>query len=197
MKKIKLPEALVSGEISVEEAILKRRSYRSFTEQPLTLEEISQLLWSGQGITGAEGLRSSPSAGALYPIELYVVVGDVQSLEKGVYWYDSFSHSILLTVESDLRKALFNAALYQDSVLTAPASIVITAEFERTTAKYGNRGFRYVYMEAGHVSQNIYLQATSLGLGTVCIGAFHDEIVKEILKTTYEPIYIMPVGRIR
>ncbi len=196
MKKIKLPEVSLSGNIPIEKALFKRRSHRSFRKSPLTAKEISQLLWAGQGVTGEEGLRTSPSAGALYPIELYLAAGNINDIPQGVYRYDPFTHSIISVLEKDVRNLLYEACLYQEYVLNAPANIVITAEFERTTVKYGDRGVRYVYMEAGHVAQNIYLQTVSLGLGTVSIGAFYDSLVKRILSISYEPIYIMPIGKI-
>lgn len=195
---IKLPKPNYEGKVSVEEALLKRRSIREYKDEPLTLEEISQLLWAAQGVTSSEGLRTAPSAGALYPIEVYFVAGKVEGLSAGVYKYKPEEHELLKIVDGDKRNELCDAALGQAWVREAPAVIVISALFERTTEKYGQRGERYVYMEAGHVAQNISLQATALNLGTVTVGAFDDEQVKKVLEipAKEEPLYLMPVGKI-
>jgi len=194
---IRLPEPRYSGDKSVEGAILNRRSVRDYRNEFLSLEEISQLLWSAQGITDGRSKRAAPSAGALYPLEIYVVVGLVEGLNPGVYHYQPEENSLVNTLSGDLRKELAQAALNQAWVENAPVDVVITAVYGRTTRKYGERGIRYVWLEAGHAAQNICLQVESLGLGTVTVGAFDDSRVKEILNLTdEEPLYIMPVGRI-
>ncbi len=190
---IRLPEPKLQGSMSVEEAIAKRRSIRSYRGEPLTLEQLSQLLWAAQGVTH-EKKRSAPSAGATYPFEIYVVVGNVKGLKSGVYRYDPFEHTISLIKEGDYRKALQKAALDQTWVGNAAVDIVLVAFYERTTDYYGNRGVRYVHMEAGHIGENIYLQATALGLGTVAVGAFYDDRVAEVVGTEGVPLYIFPVG---
>ena len=197
--KVKLPEPSYDSDISVEKALLKRRSVRDYTGEPLTIQEVSQLLWASQGITDPRGFRTAPSAGALYPLEVYVVVGDVVNLEKGVYRYEPAEHSVIKVLDSDLRKQLAVAALGQGCVGKGAVDIVFTAVYERTTGKYGDRGIRYVYMEAGHAAQNLYLQAAALGLGMVTIGAFHDEQVAKVLNLPRDehPLYIMPVGRMK
>jgi SagB-type dehydrogenase family enzyme len=197
MKKkiISLPKPRLKGEISVEEALLKRRSIRKYRDESLNLEEVSQLLWSAQGLTTHWGERTAPSAGATYPLEIYLVAGDVKGIESGLYHYNFSEHSLILIKEEDLRYKLTYAALGQDMITRAPITIVICAEFKRTTRRYGERGFRYVLMEVGHVGQNIHLQAEALGLGTVVIGAFYDEQVKSILGVKEEPLYLMPVGK--
>ncbi len=194
---IKLPEPKYGGSMSVEEALLKRRSVRDFKDKPVTLSEVSQLIWAAQGITDPGGLRTAPSAGALYPLELYVVAGNVTGLPAGIYQYRSKSHELLSIAKGDRRIDLGNAALGQSSVRRAAAVMVLSGVYERMTTKYGERGIRYVHMEAGHAAQNVYLQAVALGLGTVVIGAFCDEEVKRILKMAdrEKPLYIMPVGR--
>ena len=188
---------LDNGETSVEQALLERRSVRSYTGEPLTLAEISQLLWAAQGITNDRGGRTAPSAGALYPLEIYLLAGDVTDLPAGIYHFIPNEHSLKLVVEGDRRQALYEAALSQGSVKDAAAVIVITAIYERTTGKYGERGIQYVHMEVGTVAQNIYLQAVSLDLGTVFIGAFHDGQVRNVLLLAEDevPLGIMPVGR--
>jgi SagB-type dehydrogenase family enzyme len=188
------------GFMSVEEAISKRRSIRGYSKAPLTFQELSQLLWAAQGITDLKtGFRAAPSAGATYPLEVYVVIGNegVSGLEAGIYHYNPLTNELKLIVKGDFRNELSSAALEQRWVKTAPVNIVLTAVYERTTRVYGDRGIRYVHMEVGHVSENIYLQATALGLGTVTVGAFNDELVQKILTLPKEqkPLYIMPVGR--
>ena len=195
---IKLPEPKYDSNTSVEQALFERRSIREYKDTPLTLAEISQLLWAAQGITYPRwGFRTAPSAGALYPLELYVVSGNVNGLPKGIYKYRPQGHELVMIVEGDKRTELCNAALGQSSIKEAASVIVFVAVYQRTTGKYGERGIRYVHMEVGHASQNIYLQAVSLNLGTVVIGAFDDEDVKKIINTGDEeqPLYLMPVGR--
>jgi len=195
--RIKLPEPKHSGNVSVEEALLKRRSIREYTDEPLTLQEVSQLLWAAQGVTDPRGLRTAPSAGALYPLEVYVVVGDVVNLAKGVYKYKPHEHQIMRVVEGDKRAELCKAALEQAWVEKGAISIVFTAVYERTTVKYGDRGVRYVHMEVGHAAQNVCLQATAINLGVVTVGAFYDDQVKKVLNLPgdEQPLYIIPVGK--
>jgi SagB-type dehydrogenase family enzyme len=184
--------------MSLEEAILKRRSRRDFRDSPLTLGEVSQILWAGQGITDKAGLRAAPSAGALYPLDLYLVVGKqgVEGLGEGVYHYLPQSHSLEPALQGDVRQTLARLSLEQMFIAEAPLSLLITGEYERTTRKYGERGVRYVHMEAGHVAQNVCLQAEALGLGTVTIGAFQDEKISQALSLppSYRPLYVMPIG---
>lgn len=193
---MKLPEANRDGKESLEKAILKRRSVREFRDAPLTLAEVTQLLWSAQGTTSPSGYRTVPSAGALYPLEIFVLAGKVDGLSPGVYRYGPMNHELTKTGEGDRRTDLCAAALNQASIRRAPAVLVISAVFERTTSKYGERGIRYVHMESGNASQNISLEAVSLDLGTVVIGAFNDNAVKSVVGMgAEEPLLIMPVGR--
>jgi SagB-type dehydrogenase family enzyme len=210
-ERIKLPELIYKSNISVEEALSKRRSIRTYSGENLTIEEVSQLLWAAQGITSPWGGRTAPSAGALYPLELYLVVGDVEGIDKGVYKYKPEEHELEKVVDGDKREALAEAAVgpNQEHVRDAAITIVFTAVYERTTAKYKTpvyeertgasylRGIRYVHMETGHAAQNVYLQAVSLDLGTFVIGAFFDDRVKEVVNAEEQeaPLYIMPVGR--
>ncbi len=190
---IKMPVPATDSSFSVERAINERMSIRSYKDTPLTLKEVSQLLWASQGIV-ASGRRASPSAGATYPLEIFLVAGKVEGLKPGLYKYINKEHSLELIKEGDLRPALSAAALGQDTLLKAPATLVVTAVFERTRARYGARAERYVHMEAGHVGENIMLQATALGLGTVPVGAFVDSEVKKLLGVKEEPLYLFPVG---
>lgn len=194
---IELPEPKFAGSVSIEEALLKRRSVREYQEEPLTLFEISQILWSAQGITNQAGHRTAPSAGALYPLELYIVVGDVKKLPAGVYKYRPDKHALKNISSGDKRESLKTAALGQPMVADAPVTLVFTAVYERTTAKYGERGKQYVWIEVGHAAQNVYLQAESFRLGAVVIGAFHEDQMKEIcnIEENEEPIYLMSVGK--
>jgi SagB-type dehydrogenase family enzyme len=194
---IKLPEPEYSSDVSIEETLLSRRSTREYKNEPLTLKEISQLLWAAQGITDPDGLRTAPSAGALYPLEVYVIAGDVEKLTDGIYKYDPFKHAIEKMFKGDIRPELAEVALKQTFIQEAPLNIVITGVYDRTTWKYGERGVRYVHMEAGHAAENLCLQATALDLGLVTVGAFHDDEVKELLNlgVLENPLYIIPVGR--
>ncbi len=194
---IKLPEPGQKGDMSVEEALLQRRSIREYIEAPLTISEVSQLLWSAQGITAEWGARTAPSAGALYPLEVYLVAGNVDGLTSGIYKYQPQGHELVIVIDGDLRAELSQAALSQLSVKEGAIDIVIAGVYEKTTKKYDDRGIRYVHMEAGHAAQNIYLQATALNLGTVTVGAFDDEQVKQVMgmPENESPLYIMPVGK--
>ena len=196
---IQLPAPSLTGEVSVEEAIASRRSIRSYADSPLTLQEFSQLLWAAQGITDpVRGFRSAPSAGATYPLTVFAAVseGGVLGLEPGIYEYLPELHGLRLVRRGDFSEELAEAALGQAWVREAPVCLVIAADYSRTTRVYGERGVRYVHMEAGHVGENIYLQATAMGLGTVAVGAFHDDEVAEILQAGLSPLYIFPVGRV-
>ena len=194
---IKLPNPRIMGKQSVEMLFKQRRSVRSYQKSPLNLAEVGQLLWSAQGVSDAQGLRTAPSAGALYPLKLFVIVGDVNELSPGIYQYNPEKHSLLKTVNGDLRKSLQKAALNQSCIGGAAIIFVFTAIYQRTTWKYGKRGVRYVHMEVGHAGQNLFLQAEALGMGTVVVGAFDDDEVREVLNldTDVQPLSLMPVGR--
>ena len=200
MTNINFPQPKKDSDTSIEEALLNRRSIRDYKDELLSLEEVFQLLWAAQGITAPQwGGRTAPSAGALYPLEVYLVVRKVENLEPGVYRYLPKEHKINKTLEGDVSTKLAEAALGQIFIKQAPVNLVISAVYSRTAVKYGERGVRYVHMEAGHAAQNVYLQAVSLNLGTVVVGGFEIEKVKEILNLPIEeePLYIMPVGKIK
>jgi SagB-type dehydrogenase family enzyme len=196
-REVRLPSApRGGGELQL--ALRNRRSRRAYSREPLALDELSQVLWSAQGITSTEGKRTAPSAGALYPLELHLLAADVKELPAGLYDYEPVQHALLRRRLEDCRSELAVAARHQDCVRTACAILVITAVFERTTQKYGERGVRYAHMEAGHVAQNVYLQASALNVGTVLVGAFDDREVKRVLQLPQEeePLGLMPLGRL-
>jgi len=194
---VALPEPSVTGSTSLEQLIAQRRSIRDYQTTAVELAEIGQLLWAAQGITDLHGLRTAPSAGALYPLELYVVTGRIEGLAHGVYHFDPRHHQLIKTIDGDLRDALTRAALSQGWMKHASAVIVFTADYERTTRKYGKRGKRYVHIEVGHAAQNLFLQSESLGLATVVVGAFNDDEVARMLRlpADLQPLLLMPVGR--
>lgn len=191
-----LPEPSKQGQRSLEECLFERKSIREFTSKPITVTQIGQILWAAQGRTNTEGHRTAPSAGALYPLEILLATGIVQELETGAFRYIPDEHGLELIIKGEVRDELAVAALDQDCVRNGAAVLILTAIPERITGKYGQRGHLYMYMEAGHVAQNIYLQATALGLGTVAVGAFYDNTVKRILQLPpkKEPLYILPIG---
>lgn len=182
---------------SLEELLRQRRSVRAYSDAPLTQEEVLKLLWAGQGITSARGGRTAPSAGALYPLEIYLVAGNVDNLAPGIYKYNPVKNDLTLVREGDVRDSLAEASLRQGSVAEGAIDIVIAAVYERTKIKYGDRGERYVHIEVGHAAQNICLEATALGLGLVTVGAFDDSGVAKIIGMSQDetPLYVIPVGR--
>ena len=185
-----LPQPRLQGEQSLEDTLARRRSVREFTEEPLTGAAISQLLWAAQGFTDRAGLRTAPSAGALYPLELYVATA------SGLHHYAPTTHQLSRRDERDLRSAIQAAALGQAAVGDAPAVFVMTAVYARTRGKYGARAERYAHMEAGHAAQNLLLQAVALELGGVPVGAFDDEQLSKILglPDNEDPLYLIPIG---
>jgi len=205
---IRLPIPRLKGNVSLEETILKRRAVRRYRREPLLLSQLSQILWSAQSITGTREFRAAPSAGATYPLEIFVVVGDqciiaseakqaFEELQAGIYHYKPSSHSLSLHTSGDLRPDLARAALDEEFIVQAPVDIVICALYHRTSYRYGKRGERYVHMEVGHAGENIHLQAVALELSTVEVGAFNDEAVAKVLgvEEQIRPLYIMPVGK--
>ena len=196
-KAIMLPKPSFKGELSLEEVILRRRSTREFSSRIITKSQLSQLLWACQGITRGY-YRTVPSAGATYPLEVFLLVGEggVESLDGGIYRYIPKEHSIIHHLPGDLRKRLCSVCLEQHFIRRAPLSFVVCAEYSRTTASYGDRGVRYVHMEVGHLGQNLALQVEALGICSVMVGAFRDEDVSRVLNLPVElkPLYVVPVG---
>lgn len=194
--KIKLPEPKVSGWSRIEELIEERRSIRRYTERELSDSVISRILWAAQGISSEDGLRTVPSAGALYPLEIRLVAGEGSGFEPGTYRYVPEENVLVQEIKGDLREKLSKAALFQPLIENAFASIVISAVYPRITSKYGKRGIRYAHLEAGHAAQNVYLLGAELGIGTCAVGAFDDEEVRKVLKMPIneDPLYILPLG---
>jgi SagB-type dehydrogenase family enzyme len=205
---IDLPAPRLQGTVSVEAALANRRSIRSYVEKPLTLADVSQLLWSAYGITKTldtmppflrGGFRTAPSAGGRYPLDLYLAAFNVTDLPPGIYWYNSETHKLVRLAEGDKRKEVSKACFDQPQFLTASAAIVYSAVYERTMSKYGQRGRdRYVCMDLGHSAENVYLQAYALKIGTCAIGAFTDLWLKKAIGMTRaeEPLYVMPLGKV-
>ena len=190
---IKLPEPNKDGSVSLEQAIAERRSRRHFLPKPLTPEQTGQLIWAAQGKDAKSGYRTTPSAGATYPLELFVVNSD------GLFRYLPDEHCLEKLTGQDLRAELASAAWGQGFIEDAPLTLVFAAQFSRTTGRYGQRGIRYVYMEAGHAAQNVHLEAQVLGLGSVPVGAFDDASVSKVLSLPdeLEPVYMVTAGYCR
>jgi SagB-type dehydrogenase family enzyme len=194
-----LPPPDTKGKVSVEETIKQRRTLRTFNDRSLELRQIAQLLWAAYGVTEDNGFkRSAPSAGALYPMDVYLAVGpeSVTGLEAGVYHYEPGRHALSSITGEDRRQHVARASLGQIWMARAPINVVITAEYDRSTGKYGDRGARYALIEAGHIGQNIFLQAEALGLNVGIVGAFRDRVLSESLSLppTHAPLLVMPVG---
>lgn len=193
---VKFSKTRQQGNVPVEHCIRWRRSVRGFRDRTLTEYELGQLLWAAQGVTATDGKRAVPSAGALYPLELYVVSDNVGGLASGVYRYSPASHELLVVAAGHQREKLVDAARGQEWIASAPAVVCVAAVFERTMVKYGSRGRCYVYMEAGHAAESLMLQAVALGLATTMVGAFNDEQVKHLLRLAPNetPLCLLPVG---
>ena len=192
---IRLPAPRATSEVSVEQALKTRRSLRSFAAAPLTLAEVSQLMWAAQGVTDQRGRRTAPSAGALYPLELFLVAGNVADLPSGVYRYRPAEHDLVLVVLGD-RRAAVASACWQGWVAEAPASVAFAAIYARTAKKYGDRSARYVPIEVGAAAENLALQAVALGLGTTVVGAYDDVALAVALGSApdEQPLVLLPVG---
>lgn len=187
---LSLPAPSEGGPISLEAAIARRRSVRDYTRAPIPLKAISQLLWSAGGITAQGWFRAAPSAGACFPLEIYL------ACEQGLFHYIPQQHSLVKVQSEDVRDALCDAAHGQEFVAAAAVSIIFAAVYERTTARYGERGIRYVHMDIGHAAENVHLQAEALGLGSCPVGAFDDKAVEDVLRlpADQKPVYVVPVG---
>lgn len=193
---LSLPKTERGPGLALEQLLARRRSVRDYTGEPLSLEQASALLWAAAGITAPPHLRAAPSAGALYPLQLYLVAGHVNSLPPGVYRHRPEQNSIVLLAEGDCRRSLAGAAFGQSWLADAPLTLVFAAHYARTTVKYHQRGVRYVHIEVGHAAQNALLMAVAMDLGAAVVGAFDDARVAGALRLDAEevPLYLMPVG---
>ncbi len=195
---IALPEVERRGAGSFSDLMYKRRSVRSFVQGQMTLDQVSKLLFAAQGITRQDRFRTVPSAGALYPLEVYIVTGPVQNLESGIYKYQSQDHQLMQISTGDKRRELARESFGQMWVSEAQTILVICAVYERVTSKYGQRGVQYVHIEAGCAAQNVSLEGYNLGLGSTVVGAFSDSGISEVIKADKKekPLIVMPVGLI-
>jgi SagB-type dehydrogenase family enzyme len=195
---VKLPPPVKTGGMSLAAALEVRRTVRRFASRPLDLSQVSQLLWGADGVSDPRGLRTAPSAGATYPLDLYLVVGErgVKDLPAGIYHYQAPAHALAPVAPGDARANVARASLHQGWMTQAPVMVVITGEYRRCAARYGERGVRYTHMEAGNVSQNLFLAAEALGLGAGIVGAFEDQTLAQAAKLppAHEPLLVMPVG---
>ncbi|HEX9882921.1 MAG TPA: SagB/ThcOx family dehydrogenase [Desulfobaccales bacterium] len=195
---VKLPPPSHKGAVSVAEALKARRTVRHFASRPLALAQVGQILWAADGLSDPRGLRTAASAGATYPLELYLVVGErgVTNLDPGVYRYLVAEHALTPTVRGDQRAPVARASLHQSWMAQAPVMVIIAADYRRCTARYGDRGVMYTHMESGHVGQNVFLMAEALGLGAGIVGAFEDRGLSQVLQLPQGqvPLLVMPVG---
>jgi SagB-type dehydrogenase family enzyme len=198
-KKYNLPQPVAGDDNLLNPILQQRRTHREFAPRPISLEQAAQLLWAAQGVSSREGYRTAPSAGALYPLELHLVAGQVEGLPAGSYRYQPAHHNLKKEISGDLRQALATIALEQEWMAEAPALVIISAVDARTTRKYGNRGVRYVHMEVGHAGQNLLLQAVALELVAATVGAFDDKQLQTLLGLAdgERPLIILPVGHPR
>jgi len=194
---ITLPEPRYDSDISLEESLLNRRSIRDYGNDPVTLQEVSQLLWAAQGVTDTSGHRTAPSAVALYPLSIYVIAGNVLEIVDGVYVYTPDNHSIKRIKNGDFRDELATAAMGQASIRQGAVSFVVTVDYGMVMSRFGDKGERFGTLEAGHAAQNLCLQATALDLGLVTAGAIYDDQVADVLDLpeNLTPLYVIPVGR--
>lgn len=193
---VPLPVPSLSGSRSLEEVLARRRTVRAFSGKPLTITQASQLLWAAQGVTSPEGFRTAPSGGGLYPLEVRLLAANIDGIATGVWRYLPASHQLQLDYGGDRRERLIDATYQQSWVAQGAAVFAITGLSARSSAKYGTRGVRFTYMEAGHVAQNLLLQAVGLGLEAGLIGGFDDAKIRAILQlpAEEEPLYLVVIG---
>jgi SagB-type dehydrogenase family enzyme len=194
---VPLPKPDLAGKVTLDQAIAQRRSSREYAAGALTLAEISQLMWCAQGITSPEGKRAVPSARAVYPLQVWLLAGDVTGLPAGLYRYQPKEHALALVRDGDPRPALIAATPGQASLQHAAAVIAVVGDSLLAAGKFGAHATRWLGMEAGFVVQDVYLEATALGLGTVMVGGWQDAAVRGALTlpAAWQPLALMPVGR--
>ncbi len=178
---------------TLEKSIYNRCSVRSFSGKPVKLNTLSKIIWSAQGMTNEPKRRTTPSAGAIYPLELFIISRNITDLENGIYHYLPEDHALDPQKEGRFTESLARACFHQTFIQDAAFAIIIAGDFEKTKQKYSERGERYVFMEAGHACQNMSLIATNLLLATVVIGAFNDKELRDLLNLgDWYPIAVMP-----
>ena len=193
-----LPEPNLQSNFSLEQALKQRRSRRDFSDNPISLNQLSQVLWAAYGITKEPIYKTAPSAGAIYPMTIYVSTCKVKNMENGFYRYIPETHSLKLIDDNNYKKIIYKLGYRQNCLKNPAFTILMAANFNKIENRYGNKAKRYTFMEAGHISQNIYLQVESLGLGTVAVGAFNEASMNKNLPVKAEEniIYIMPIGNL-
>lgn len=197
----KPPEPIKSGGAGIWSVLMQRRSRRNYTSENLSLAELSQLLWASQGVTAYAGryaLRTSPSAGALYPIETYVIANRIDDLEPGAYHYNVIEHSLELIKKGEFGADVAHSALDQTMLESASVVFIWTAVVARSKWKYGERAYRYIYMDAGHIGQNAYISAEAMGLGCCTVGAFFDDEIGSIIGIDNKDeivVYLCSIGK--
>ena len=194
---INLPEPKTKGYLSIEEVLLKRRSVREYLPESLSLAEISQLLWSAYGITSEEGFRTAPSAGGLFPLNIYLAAVNVRELDQGLYRFDAINHSLEPMKSGEYSGQLTAGTFFQDYIASAAAVLIISADYTGPHEKYGDQGPKFTCMDLGHLGQNVHLQAVSLDIGTVAVAAVRPGEIEKILKLKEgeEVLYLMPLGK--
>jgi SagB-type dehydrogenase family enzyme len=194
--RIALPPAASKGGMALEACLAARRSVREYAEAPLSLEDLSQLLWAMQGVTGLGGLRTCPSAGAIYPLRTYVLAAQVTGAPAGLFVYDPDGHALDALWRGDRRKPLSAAAFGQECVGEAPVAVVLASDYRRIVRELGERGRYLTHVEAGHAGQSFLLQAAARGLGAIGLGRFDPDIVASLLglPDDEEPLYLLLAG---
>jgi SagB-type dehydrogenase family enzyme len=193
---IELPPPSLTGGKSIEECLRLRRSCRMFADDPVTLEQASQLLWAGQGFTGLGGLRTAPSAGAVYPFHVYLVAMNVTGLSAGAYAYDPDRHILSLRKPGALRPKLQKAVCDQDEVENAAMGLLLAARYERSKREFGEKGPMLADIEAGHIGANVMLQAVSLSLGVIGLSKIDAPVMRGAvdLPEAETPVYLLLAG---
>ena len=200
MVRINLTRDITFPLMSLKEAIERRRSERGYSGEAMSLSELSYLLHYAVGITEeAHHFRAAPSAGALYPIEVYPLVNNVEGLASGIYHYVVADHSLELVREGDFRRELVRYALGQEMMGEANVVLALSSILKRAEWRYRERAYRYVLLEAGHIGQNVYLVATSMGLGVCGVGAYSDRGYNRLIgvdENKESVIYLLSLGKL-
>jgi SagB-type dehydrogenase family enzyme len=197
--RVVLPLASTGWTATLQEVFTRRRSIRDYSEKPLTLDQTARLLWAAQGVTGLGGLRTAPSAGAIYPLRTYLLAFQIKDLPKGLYRYEPDAHELCTLGRGDRRKRMVRAADGQECANQCAAMVVLAADLRRMTREYGDAAQTLALLEAGHIAQNLLLAATALGLGAICLGKTDNTLIHQILELpdTETPFYLLLAGHPR